>query len=1051
MNFKVIGFILLMSLCSTIGSAQTKRVTGQVRDAIDGTAIAGATVMVKGSSNGVATDANGEFVLNVSIGDTLAFEMIGKKGVQEVVGQKNVFSIALYNDETQLEEVTVVAFGTQKKASVVSSITTVKPSELRVPAQNFTSALAGRIPGMISYQTSGEPGNDMAQFFVRGVTTFGYQSSPLILIDGFESTTSEMARLQVDDIESFSILKDASATALYGARGANGILLIVTKSGREGEVKVNARVDTHIASPTKMIKTVDGVTYMRMYNEARITRNPDAGALYSEQQIQSTMMGENPMIYPNVDWYDELFKQQTVNTKATVNISGGGQVARYFVSVGFDNENGLLKNDPRSSFDSNIKINRTHLRSNVIFNLTKTTTLDTRIQGEFEKYNGPYTSAGDVFGLVLDSNPVDFPLVYEPDEANRFTQHTLFGSTIVNGKIKTNPYAQMVQGYQAQNNNVISAQATLVQDLGMITEGLKFQAKASVKSTANTKQSRFYFPFYYQIDQYNQVTQEYKLFCLNPLEGSAKVGPIVSEPSRDASYYFEGRVNWDKQFGLHSVSAMVVGTIQEKAYLGSGTLFEVLPERNTNLAGRGTYDYDSRYFFEFGFGYNGSEKFTGKKRYGFFPTAGLAWAVSSEKFWGPIKPVVNNLKLRASYGISGNDAISELKNRFFFLSDISRGGYSGGYDWDQFAGYTWGQTFTNEGIGYTISRYANPDITWEISRKLNLALETAFFNNTFRLTGEYFKEWRSDIYQEREIFAATTGLVDGGLKISGNVGKVEVQGVEFQADFEKSFTKDFWTTGRANFTYSKNKVTAKDEKRYSDKYRSAMGLPVNQMWGLVAERLFVDDAERVYSPRQDWGNYEAGDIKYKDINGDGAVNQNDQIPMGYPSVPEIQYGFGLSMGYKKFDFSFFFQGNARVSFFIDATEGNPDKPADPKGIAPLVNQRNALEIVANDYWTLTNPNVHAFWPRLSVTPLKNNTQASSWWLRDGSFLRLKSIELGYTFKGWEKIAMQSARVYFSSENVFYFSKFKLWDPEMGAQGNRYPPNRRFNIGIQVSF
>ena len=501
MNFKVIGFILVMFLCSTIGSAQTKRVTGQVRDAIDGTAIAGATVMVKGSTNGIATDANGEFVLNVSVGDTLVFEMIGKKSVREVVGQKNVFSIALYNDETQLEEVTVVAFGTQKKASVVSSITTVKPSELRVPAQNFTSALAGRIPGMISYQTSGEPGNDMAQFFVRGVTTFGYQSSPLILIDGFESTTSEMARLQVDDIESFSILKDASATALYGARGANGILLIVTKSGREGEVRVNARVDTHIAAPTKMIKTVDGVTYMRMFNEARITRNPDVGPLYSEQQIQSTMTGENPMIYPNVDWYDELFKQQTMNTKATVNISGGGQVAKYFVSVGFDNENGLLKDDPRSNFDSNIKINRTHLRSNVVFNLTKTTTLDTRIQGEFEKYNGPYTSAGDVFGLVLDSNPVDFPLVYAPDEANRFTQHTLFGSTIVNGKMKVNPYAAMVQGYQAQNNNVLNAQATLAQDLGMITEGLKFQIKASVKSSAGTQQTRFYSPFFYQIDQ----------------------------------------------------------------------------------------------------------------------------------------------------------------------------------------------------------------------------------------------------------------------------------------------------------------------------------------------------------------------------------------------------------------------------------------------------------------------------------------------------------------------------------------------------------------------
>ncbi|MDR2470272.1 MAG: TonB-dependent receptor [Tannerella sp.] len=1040
--------ILCIWLLPSLAYAQRKSISGVVKDAGDGSPLPGVAVQVGQTTDGTVTDANGEYNLSVAVGDSLHFTFIGKKPVSRVVGQRNVIEVTLYDDEAMLDEVTVVAFGTQKKASVVSSITTVKPSELRVPAQNFTSALAGRIPGMISYQISGEPGNDMAQFFVRGVTTFGYQSSPLILIDGFESTTTEMARLQVDDIESFSILKDASATALYGARGANGILLIVTKSGREGEVKVNARVDTHVAAPTKMIKTVDGVTYMRMFNEARMTRNPDAGPLYSEQQIQSTMLGENPMIYPNVDWYNELFKQQTMNTKTTVNISGGGQVARYFVSVGFDNENGLLKDDPRSNFDSNIKINRTHLRSNVVFNLTKTTTLDTRIQGEFEKYNGPYTSAGDLFGLVLDSNPVDFPMVYAPDEANRFTQHTLFGSTIVNGVRKANPYAQMLSGYQAQNNSVISAQATLVQDLKMITEGLKFQAKASVKTSAAAKQSRNYFPFYYQIEQYNQVTQDYKLLCLNPLEGDAKLGFVIPDQTKDVSYYFEGRMNWDRQFGLNSVSAMVVGTVQEKANLGGGTLFEVLPERNTNLAGRATYDFDSRYFFEFGFGYNGSEKFTGKKRYGFFPTAGVAWAVSSEKFWDPFKPVVNNLKLRASYGISGNDAIAGLRDRFFFLSEITRGGYGGGYGWNGLAGYTWGQSFINEGLGYTIARYANPDITWEISRKLNLALETAFFDNAFRLTGEFFREWRSDIYQQREIFAATTGLVDGDLKISGNVGKVEVQGVEFQADFEKSFTKDFWATGRANFTFAKNKVTAKDEKRYSDKYLSALGLPVNQMWGLVAERLFVDDAEIAYSPRQDWGNYQAGDIKYKDINGDGVVNQNDRIPMGYPSVPEIQYGFGVSTGYKKFDFSFFFQGNSRVSFFIDASEGGEGSD---KGIAPLVNQRNVLDIVANDYWTITNPNVHAFWPRLSVEPLENNTQASSWWLRDGSFLRLKSVELGYTIPGWNKIALQSARLYFSSENVFYLSKFKLWDPEMGAKGNRYPPNRRFNIGIQVSF
>ncbi|MDR1129558.1 MAG: TonB-dependent receptor [Prevotellaceae bacterium] len=1031
MKFKVIGFFFLMFFCSGV-FAQTKTITGIVKDANDNLPLPGVAVQIKSTSVGVVTGSLGEFSINAGESDTLVFVLVGKREVNQRVGQQSVFEIVLVDDEeSELDELTVVGFGVQKKSSVVASITTVKPSELRVSAYNLTSSFAGKIPGMISYQTTGEPGEDYAQFFVRGVTTFGYTRSPLILIDGFESSTYELSRLQVDDIESFSVLKDASAAALYGARGANGVLLVITKSGQSSGISINARVDTHIATPTKMIETVDALDYMRLYNEGLTTRNPLAGDYYSAQVMQSTMDNENPMIYPNVDWYDELFKQTTINKRANINLSGGGNIARFYVSGGFENENGLLKEDPRNKFNSNININRVHMRSNVIFNITKTTTLDTRIQAEFENYNGPFKTASEIFDMVMNVNPVDFPAVFEPDEAHRFVSHTLFGNILINGNMMSNPYAEMVRGYRSQNISIVTMMATIRQDFDFLIKGLKFEGKGSVKSNGTSTQMRQFSPFFYSIEQYNQVSKQYKLFGLNPLSGNTSMGDIDATNERGASYYFEGRFNWNGTFNkVHNVGAMAVGTLQQNSNLVAGTVFTALPARNAGISGRATYDYDNRYFGEFNFGYNGSEKFTGSKRFGFFPSIGGAWMTSNEKFFEPVK-FIDLLKFRFTYGMNGNDGIAEAANRFNFLSQVNKGG----------SPYTWGLLHDNNGAGYTIGRYANPNISWEISRKVNLGLEINALNKMLKFQFDVWKDWRSDIYQERKTFAATTGLVEQSLKIFGNIGKVESVGYESSLDLEKSFSNGAWILGRFNFTYSKNKVTVQDEEQFKDRYRSAIGQSSNVLRGYVAERLFVDDYETANSPRQDWGLYQAGDIKYKDVNGDGRINENDMIPMGFPGgVPEVQYGFGLSGGFRNFDLSFFFQGNSRVSFFIA-----------PAKIAPLENHRNALEIVARDYWTETNPNVHAFWPRLSVSSLENNIQPSSWWLRNGSFIRLKSVEVGYNIKAINKLLLQSGRIYFSVENVFYMSKFKLWDPEMGESGLGYPPNRRFNIGLLLQF
>ncbi|MCK3684065.1 TonB-dependent receptor [Maribellus sp. YY47] len=1011
-----------------------KQVTGIV-SGVDGQPIPGVSIMVTGTTRGTVTNFNGEYNINVAQGDTLLFSFVGKNRELKVIGTQNILNVTMYDDDTQLEEVQVVAFGKQRKESVISSIETVRPGELKQPSSNLTTALAGKIPGIISYQTSGEPGADNAQFFVRGVTTFGYKTNPLILIDGFEGSSDDLARLEPDNIESFSILKDASATVLYGARGANGIIIVETKSGREGPAKINVRLESHLATPTMMNDLLDGVDYMRLYNEARISRNPVLGAYYSEQKIQSTADGVNPMIYPNIDWYDELFEKSTINKKANFNVSGGGKVATYYVAGSIENETGLLKVDSKNNFNNNIDINRVQLRNNIVIKITPTTRLDTRLQGRFERYNGPNSSASDIFRAVMNSNPVDFPAVYEPDEAHVYTDHILFGNTFVNGSLKQNPYAEMVRGYEDKNESSITAMATLSQDLDFITEGLKLQAKASVNTWSLYSSRRSYSPFFYDLESYNQITGEYKLFELNPTGGQVYLGDV--NPGRDASahYYYEARLNWDKKFGKHSVGVMTVGMFEE--YLltsgNSRSIYETLPERNMGNSGRLTYDYDTRYFFEFAYGYNGSEKFSGSRRYGFFPSFGGGWLISNESFWEPMKKVINTAKLKATWGQVGNDAIAGRQDRFFYLSDISKGGN----------GYRWGTTFMNEYGGYNVNRYANPDITWEVSTKMNLGLELSFLDESLKIQGDLFKDVRDQIYLQRQNFPATAGLE---ATISGNVGKVESWGYEASVDYQYISTNNWWLTGRANLTFATNKYVELDEKEYADEYLKQKGHSINQWWGLIAERLFVDEAEIANSPKQDFGTYQAGDIKYKDVNGDGVVNSNDRVPLGLPTVPEMQYGFGASGGYKNFDLSFFFQGNARVSLFI-----NPG--TNDNGIAPFASRRNALALIAEDHWSETNPDVHAFWPRLSVDPLENNTQTSTWWLRDGAFLRLKTVEMGYNLKSktFEKIGLKNTRIYCSGVNLFVISPFKLWDPEMGRAGLGYPPNRRFNIGIQLAF
>lgn len=991
----------------------------------------GVTVMVPSRQGGVITDVDGAYTIEAATGEELRFQFLGMKTVTIEVGSGTIYNVQLLEDVEMLDEVTVTAFATQKKESVVSSIETISPSELKVPSSNLTTALAGRLAGVISYQRSGEPGADNAQFFVRGVTTFGYASSPLILLDGFEVDANALARVDPDNIASFSVLKDATSAALYGSKGANGVIMVTTKKGQAGAPKISFRVEGRLSTPTKVQKTVDGITYMNLYNQAQFNDNPLLEPYYNAQKIQNTMEGLNEYAYPNINWYDEMFNSNAFNQYYNFNVSGGGSVVRYYLAVSYNKEEGILKNNRLNNFKNNIDIDRFNILANITMDLTPTTVFDINMNSIFENYTGPLDNTDDVFKSVMNSNPVEFPKFYLPDEDHAYVKHTLFGSDATGSMM--NPFAQMVRGYKDGSTGRITSQFSLDQNLDALTEGLMARGKVSIKSDSYHESKRSYTPYLYNIKNYDAFNDTYVLQEVR--RGTDALGD--PEQWRDGVFrlYLEGGLTYARRFaGVHDVSGLLIYTQEEiKNTSGNpGSIQRTLPQRLQGMRARFNYGFDDRYLAEMSLTYTGSEKFASDHRWGIFPAMGVGYILSNESYWEPLQDVMPMFKLKYSLGMVGNDQIAGPEDRFFFLSDIDPGSW----------GYRWGRNFNSSYGGFNINRYANPQITWEIAVKQNVGFEMDLFKNrALKVIVEYFTENREQIYQARANLPETMGLTSN---VYGNVGEVKSAGWDGSIDLNHSFNKDLWLSGRFNFTYAHNEIIENEEPEYRWSYLSNIGWPINTWKGYIAERLFIDEADVANSPRQELGGIvRAGDIKYKDINGDGRVNSDDQVHIGYPIVPEITYGFGLSGGYKNFDLSFFMQGQDRVSFFIN-----------PNNIAPFVEQRNAMQYIADDHWNPNNPVAKAFWPRLSASYNDNNNVSNStWWIRNGRFLRMKNAELGYTLPKnfFPSTGIESLRLYLAGQNLFNLSDFKLWDPEMGGEGFNYPLQKVYSVGLTVSF
>lgn len=1041
MSFKKITMTLALILSTVAAVAQTKTVKGVIYEEETGEPMPGATVSVEGSTRGVMTDLDGSFDLTgVKPTDKLKFECLGKETQVLQVGTMTNFVVKLKNAANELDEVTVVAFGKQRKESVIGSISTVDVKTLKVPSSNLTTALAGNVAGVIAYQRTGEPGQDNADFFVRGITTFGANTSPLILIDNIELTSTDLARLQPDDIESFSIMKDATATALYGARGANGVIFVTTKRGQEGPAKIFARVETSISAPTDVVELADPVTYMKSYNEAISTRDPLGELMYTYDKIEQTgKPGANRLIYPANDWYDMLFKDFATSYRANVSARGGGKVATYYVSGAYTEDTGVLKVDKRNSFNNNIDDKNYTLRSNVDINVTPTTKLAVRLTGNFRDYQGPLNGGSDVYRQVMHSDPVLFPAYYPVDDEHVGIQHIMFGNYEDGSYI--NPYANLVKGYKNYQRSQMIAAVQLEQDLKFITKGLSFMTLFNLTRLSEFTVNRQFNPYWYRLDRYDSYTGEYHVNRINE-NGTDYLTYSESGKTVKNTMYSETRLNYNRSFGKHDVTGLLVFTASESLTANAGSLQLSLPSRNAGLSGRFTYGYDKRYFVEYNFGYNGSERFHKSHRWGFFPSAGLAWMMSNEKWFKPLTKVVSNLKLRYSYGLVGNDNIGSSSNRFYYLSEMSMNN-SG-------LGASFGETRNVSYNGIGVVRYANEAITWEKSYKSNYALELGLFKK-LDIIAEYFTEHRTDIFMQRADIPNTMGLQAA---VYGNIGQARSKGIDIQADYKQAWASGLWASARANFTYSTGKYDVYEEPTYPESYRQHAGRSIRQTWGYIAERLFVDDEDAANSPSQAafGSQYGGGDIKYTDVNGDGVITNADMVPIGYPTSPEIIYGFGVSLGHKGFDFSVFFQGLGRESFWIDATSAYSTK-YNKYGTAPFVNNGQLLKAYSDSHWSEDNRDIYALYPRYSAYENHNNTQVSTWWMRDGSFVRLKQMEFGYTLpqKLTNKIHIDNLRVYFQGNNLLCWSKFKLWDPELAGEGFNYPIQRTFNIGVNVTF
>ncbi len=976
----------------------------------------GATVTVKGTKTIAITDMDGHFYIDVpNKNSVLVFNYLGFKPQEVKVGSDINFNIQLKEDAVSADEVVVVGYGNQKKLSVIGSIQTLDPGNLQMgSSRSMSNNLAGQLAGVIAYQPSGEPGYDNSQFWIRGISTFGAGgSSPLVLVDGVERSLND---IDPAEIESFSVLKDASASAMYGVRGANGVIIINTKRGSVAKPSIDFRFEQAITKPTKLPEFIGAAEYMTLLNN--LCSDPSK-RMFTKDQIMKTYTGYDKDLYPDVDWIDAITKDYATSTRGNMTVSGGTNILRYSLTASVYHETGIMETDDTLPYDTGSKLTRFNMRANVDLDLTKTTLLRFNVGGYLQNLRKAKSSTDNVFTHAFETPPFVHPAIYSDGTIPKASAN------------RANPWAESTQqGYYRGTRSKLESLFQLEQNLKMITPGLKFKATFAFDTYNENFVTRGKDPTYYGVAKSRGDEGEL-------IHSVLSYGSEFLDHSSNANYgnnstYLEFSLGYNHTFAKkHAVDALFL--YNQRSYDWG----DIQPKRSQGIAGRLSYTFDRRYVGEFNFGYNGSENFAKGHRFGFFPSLALGWIISEEKFMRNSADWLTLLKLKGSIGKVGNDDIGG--RRFAYITTINTGasGYHFGY-----AGDYWRQGYSEGEVGVN-------NLTWETSTKTNVGIELGLWNE-FNLQFDYFYEHRTNIFMQRKTIPTQAGFLSNPY---ANYGVVDNSGVDGTITWNHKFGKDLRVALRANFTYAKNEVKEYDEpESVKGTYRSLTGRSIGTLWGLQAERLYTDDdfengKLKAGIPTPNIGSVvRPGDIKYRDMNDDGVIDAKDEGYIGGTTTPRIVYGFGGNVEYKNFDFSFFFQGTGQSYRIIGGTQY----------FIPGSGQGVMGNVYANykDCWTEENPSQDVFWPRLSESTNPNNNYASTWWKKDMSFLRLKSIELGYTLPRsiTKAICSNNIRFFVSGNNLFYISKFKLWDPELDtADGLKYPSMRSVMFGFQLNF
>ena len=1035
-------FISGKAPASTEQQQNKRKISGRVTD-IKGEPLIGVNVTVDGDANGSITNMDGLYEIFVTKKSVvLKFTYIGFKTSEiRTNASTNIYDVTLEEQVNELEETVIVGYGTQRKISNIGAQSSMKMEDIKTPSASLTTTLAGRLAGVVGVQSTREAGKDAADIWIRGISTPN-TSSPLVLVDGVERSFND---IDPEDIESLTTLKDASATAVYGVRGANGVILIKTKPGKVGKPTVSADYYESFTRFTKMVDLADGITYMNAANEAM--RNDGIATKYTEDQIRNTIAGKDPYLYPNVDWLKEIFNDWGHNRRVNVNVRGGSEKVAYYASVSYFNETGMTVTDKNiNTYDSKMKYSRYNFTTNLNIDVTPTTKVEIGAQGYLGEGNYPAISSADLYNAAMSISPVEYPKMF-------FVNGEAFVPGTSTNNNFNNPYSQATRrGYDNLTKNQIYSNLRVTQDLDMLTKGLKLTAMYAfdVYNEIHVHQDRAESTYNF-LDTSVPYDMNGQPILQRIYEGS-NVLSYKQETSGNKKTYLEASLNYDRTFNDdHRVSALFLFNQQSKLLYPKGTLEDAIPYRMMGIAGRATYSWKDRYFAEFNIGYNGAENFSPKHRFGTFPAFGVGWVVSNEKFWQPLSKAVSFLKIRYTDGKVGNSEVSD--RRFMYLDQMKENG-----DY----GYKFGPNGT-KWSGYETVNMA-VDLIWEESRKQDLGIDLKLFNDDLSIVFDLFKERRENILLKRE-HSIPSFLGYNTSAPYGNIGIIENKGFDGTIEYNKRINKDWVIALRGNVTFNKDKWIQGELPEQKYEWMNQYGHNINGVKGYVAEGLFtqaeiddmarwesLSDANKAITPKpfaSQFGTVKAGDIKYKDLNNDGQIDAYDQTYISRGDVPTTVYGFGFTVGWKDLSVGMMFQGVAGAERVLNGSSVNPFNGGGGSG---------NLYSNIGDRWTEENPDQNAFYPRLSygseTTSNINNFQKSTWWVRNMNFLRLKTLQISYNLpKPWvNKVHLKNAAVYVMGTNLFTLSRFKLWDPELNTDnGASYPNTTSYSVGINFTF